>query len=319
VLKVKFWGVRGSVPTPLSTPELEGKIEVALLKAKPLDLKTPAAVRRFVKGLSAAERGTYGGNTACVSVSDGTDTVVLDAGSGLRELGRDLAADRVSFKSRPLHVFISHFHWDHILGFPFFAPSFVPGNQVTIYSPAFRAKKFFKIQHGDPFFPVELEHLGATLRFRTIHAAQRRQIGAFQISAVELAHPGGGLGYRLDSPDGSLVYLTDTEIEQASLAQTRRYLQFVQGADMAIVDAQYSVLETVEKRTWGHSSVFRFIDLFREARLKTLVMFHYDPSNVDAEIDDLQARARRYLRTVHPHPSFDVVAAMEGLELEVGR
>lgn len=319
MLKVKFWGVRGSIPAPLSAAQMQGKIEDALLQARPSDLKDRGAVRRFLEQLSAGVKGTYGGNTACVSITEGKHTVVFDAGSGLREFGRELMAKRVMFRGQPLSIFLSHFHWDHILGFPFFAPSFVPGNRITIYSPAFRARRYFKIQHGDPFFPVALEHLGATLGFRTIQEDAQRRVGPFKVRAIGLVHPGGGLGYRLDSPSGSVVYLTDTEIEQATLAQARKYAKFVECADLAIVDTQYSVLETVEKRTWGHSSVFRFIDLFRGAGVKTLAMFHYDPDSSDAAVDDLLDRAREYVGTIRLMSGLSIMAAMEGLEIEVGR
>ena len=283
MLRVKFWGVRGSIPAPLSADDIASKIDEALQEAVRRKVHTAAGARRYLKSLSTTQSGTHGGNTSCVTVSEGEEMLILDAGTGLRRLGQEMVAQTLP-GSRTLRLLLSHFHWDHLMGFAFFAPAFIPGNKIVVYTPKTQAKAYFQIQHGDPFFPVELEHMGAQLSFVAMQAGRKRKVGKFEVRSIPLLHPGGGLGYRIDGESGSVVYLTDTEMELKSPREIRRYANFARDADIAIVDSQYSVLETIEKLRWGHSSIFRFIDVLSDVGIRKLVMFHYDPATSDAEI-----------------------------------
>lgn len=321
VLRVKFWGVRGSIPTPLTADDIASKIDDALQEAIRRKVHTAAGAKRYLKSLSTTQSGTHGGNTSCVTVSEGDDMLILDAGTGLRRLGQEMAADtrQRQGQGQTVRLLLSHFHWDHLMGFAFFAPAFIPGNKVHVYTPKTQAKAYFQIQHGDPFFPVELEHMGAQLSFVAMQPGRKRKIGNFEVRAIPLRHPGGGLGYRIEGKSGSVVYLTDTEMELKSPKEIRRYATFVKDADLAIVDSQYSVLETIEKLHWGHSSIFRFIDVFSDVGVRKLVMFHYDPATSDAEIVRLVEDARKYARTVYPDSPVSVEPAVEGQEIQVRR
>lgn len=319
MLKVKFWGVRGSVPAPLSPDQIAAKIAAVLRDTVRRRVRTLAAADRYLGSLAKAQLGTYGGNTSCVTLAEDEDMVVLDAGTGLRRLGNDMARRSAAAQDEPIRLLLSHYHWDHIMGFPFFLPAFVPGNRITIYSPKGDARKYFQIQHGDPFFPVELEHMGARLEFITMHPGRKRKIGHFDVQAIRLEHPGGALGYRISGRSGCVVYMSDTEMELKTPAQMRRYAAFAAGADVVIADSQYSIYETIEKKYWGHSSIYRFIDLLHDAQVRTLVMFHYDPETSDEEITELLGSARVYLRKMYPNSKVRIAAAAEGEEMVLRR
>jgi len=301
----------------LTADEIASKIDEALEEAVRQKVRTPADGKQFLKSLSTTQSGTYGGNTSCVTISEGDEMLILDAGTGLRRLGQEMLAQGRPRQGQTVRLLLSHFHWDHLMGFAFFAPAFIPGNKITVYTPKSQAKAYFQIQHGDPFFPVELEHMGAQLSFVAMHAGRKRRVGSFEIRAIPLLHPGGGLGYRIDSESGSVVYLTDTEMELKSPRDIQRYAAFAKDADVAIVDSQYSVLETIEKLQWGHSSIFRFIDVFNDLGIRRLVMFHYDPATSDPEIVRLVDDARKYAKTVYPASRTAIEPAIEGQEIRI--
>lgn len=319
MLKVTFWGVRGSVPAPLSPQQIAAKTAVAVREAIRQKVRTQADLDTYLGSLTKAQGGTYGGNTACVTVQEQNEMLVLDAGTGLRRLGNSMARSSSAARDEPIRMLLSHYHWDHIMGFPFFPPAFVPGNRVVVYSPKGDARKYFRIQHGDPFFPVELEHLGAQLEFITMRPGRTRKIGHFSVRAITLRHPGGALGYRIDGTSGAVVYLSDTEMELKTPAQMARYAKFASGADIAIVDSQYSIYDTIEKKYWGHSSIFRFVDLLHDSGVRRIVMFHYDPETSDGDIADLLDSARTYAARMYPRSKVRIDAAAEDDEIVLRR
>jgi len=316
-LNIRFWGVRGSLPTPIQSDEMEDKIRAVLQKATPADIVTHESIDQFLARLSPAEKGTFGGNSSCVSVENGEDIVALDAGSGLRSLGQYLMRLGRKFAERPFAILLSHFHWDHIMGFPFFGPSFVSGNRILIYSAADEAKGYFQVQQTNPFFPVGLDLLGAELEFHRVPLEEPFAFGSFTVSALTLNHPAGSTGYRLNTDKGSVVYMTDTEIETTPIADLNKIGEFAQGADLAIVDSQYTILQTIEKIAWGHSTVYRFIDLLHDRDVRRVAMFHYDPQTGDEQIEEELEAARGYLRATYPDTKMEVLAAREGWCIEL--
>ena len=164
-MKVKFWGVRGSLPAPIPPPEIEEKIVQALCGASGVDLSDARSVRNYVKSLPYHQRATTGGNTSCVEVQGENTEIILDAGSGIRQLGIDLMQGPCGQGQGVIHLLISHTHWDHIMGFPFFTPAYAPGNQIIIYGRHPRIKERFQDQHHPDHFPVSLETMSADLQF----------------------------------------------------------------------------------------------------------------------------------------------------------
>ena len=317
IVKVRFWGVRGSLPTPIQSEEMEAKIRAALLKATADDVATPENVDRFLSGLSPAERGTFGGNTACVSVENDQDVLALDAGSGLRVLGQSLMKSGRAFAERPFAILLSHFHWDHIMGFPFFGPAFVPGNRVVFYSAADDARHHFYVQQNDPYFPVSLDLLGAELEFNQAPLEEPFACGSFTVSALKLNHPDGSIGYRVEAGDAAIVYMTDTEIETTPVGELEEIGRFAEGADLVVVDAQYTILQTIEKVAWGHSTIYRFIDLLHDRGVRRVAMFHHDPQTTDDEIIEELGGGRAYLNATYPEAGIELTAAYEGWEIDL--
>jgi len=287
-VRIRFWGTRGSIPSP-----------------------GPHTVR-------------YGGNTPCAELrtNDGR-RVILDAGTGIRALGRALATNGGALDT---DILLSHTHWDHVQGLPFFAPIFQSGNRVTIWAMAAldgTAERMVREQFGEAAFPVTFEELPATVAFRSMGDAFA--VGGLAIRTIPLRHPGGAIGYRFSedaSGAGALVYISDNELGaavmersgQAAYAQWyERLVEFARGAHTLVHDAMYTPEEYERHRGWGHSSDTKAVELAADAAIQRLVLYHHHPERSDDELDARVAvcRALAAARGV----TLDVVAAAEGLEL----
>jgi anti-anti-sigma factor len=256
-MKIKFWGTRGSIPTP-----------------------EPNAVK-------------YGGDTSCVEVRLGRSLFVCDAGTGVRRLGAQLSKDP-DWDGR-VHLFLSHTHWDHIQGFPFFAPVFQPGTRMTIYG-AFRADfrldECLEGQMSNLYFPVKMKELPAKIEFVEMIEESIEVEGA-TVMARALNHPQGCFGYRIDDGHHVVVYATDTE--PLADRTNDKLVELAQGADVLIHDAQYTPEEYARgKKGWGHSTWKDAVSVAMEAQVKTLVLFHHDPYHDDDAVDSLVLEARSF-------------------------
>jgi phosphoribosyl 1,2-cyclic phosphodiesterase len=283
---LKFWGTRGSIPTP-----------------------GPGTTR-------------YGGNTACLSITGAGRLVILDAGSGLRPLGHDLMVRR----DGPLKadILISHTHWDHIQGLPFFKPLSAPGNEFCIFGAAqndVRLEEILRHQMDPMVFPVPLTALAAKVQVTEVVPGDFT-LTDFQVSAYRLRHPGTTLGYRLTPRHSgrSIAYLTDNELGSGGdypVGPDWRsgLAAFLRGTHTLIHDAMYSEQIVQSRRGWGHSTPREAVELAGEAGVRRLVLFHHEPEHDDDAIDRLLEDTRTFAsRTV---PGLEVDAAAEGLELSL--
>jgi phosphoribosyl 1,2-cyclic phosphodiesterase len=279
VAKLSFWGVRGSTPTV-----------------------DPSTWR-------------YGGNTPCLELiaPDGTQ-FILDCGTGLRMLG-NRATSPSRGGSPETHIFVTHYHWDHIQGIPFFAPLYSENNEFHFYS--FRSKclgrdslrQVFEAQMAVPYFPVDMSAMNARRKFKEVDGGETFRIGENKITAGWLNHPQGCLGFRIDTPAGSVVYATDNEPGDAKLDKSLREL--AAGADIFINDAQYTPEQLAgPRRGWGHSSWLDGTRIAREVDAKTLVLFHHDPDSTDRMVDTILKHAREEFGSVF--------AASEGMVITLG-
>lgn len=282
---VTFWGTRGSIPTP---------------------------------GVHTAR---YGGNTSCVAVSGARDQlVILDAGSGIRLLGRELM--RVASMPMNLDILLSHTHWDHIQGLPFFQPLNTKGNSVRIYGAAQAGVPLEEIldRQMDPVvFPVPLKALAADLRITEVVEGQF-EIDGFLVETFRLRHPGTTLGFKLVPAKGgrTMAYLTDNELGSGGSYDVppdwrRELVRFLGGVDTLIHDGMYSEAMIESRAGWGHSTPEQAVQLASEARCRRLVLFHHEPENDDGAIDALVVGARSYAAV--RAPGLAVEAAMEGMSL----
>ena len=291
--RLRFWGTRGSIPSP-----------------------GPTTVR-------------YGGNTPSIEVRTPTGSLVLlDAGTGIRELGRALIT-RASGSPITGDIFLTHAHWDHIQGIPFFAPAFQRGNRFTIWgakSLAASIRRVVRDQMSPVVFPVAFEELAATFDFREL-SDERHNSDGFDVRAFAVRHPGGALGYRFAgrtadgrSRDSAFVYISDNELRAGdpSAASDRwrtKLVEFIRGSRVLIHDATYTEEEYETHRGWGHSTYGDAVALALESGVETLVLFHHSPDRSDDELDarlaDCRAATARSGRTLR------IIAAAEGMELEV--
>jgi DNA-binding response OmpR family regulator len=294
-LSVSFWGTRGSIAAPGPTTTL------------------------------------YGGNTSCVEMRSGQDVLVFDAGTGIRELGLALAKE---FRSRPLtvHLFISHTHWDHIQGLPFFVPAYSPGTTLHVYGSAGQGRSLEGLLRGQmqtDYFPVALGDLVSSLQIHEYQGAPF-QVGDTTISATYLNHPGMTLGYRVERAGRTVVYATDHEPYRSTLEVGSRradagkefgralddaFAAFVQGADLYIGEAQYTDEEYPGKVGWGHSSLSATVEVALQGSVKALALFHHDPMHSDEVVTAMELLAKEII--AERGGSLWCFAAREGQTVEV--
>jgi phosphoribosyl 1,2-cyclic phosphodiesterase len=294
-VKVTFWGTRGSIPTP------------------------------------GPRTRQYGGNTSCVEVRCGRDILIFDAGTGIRELGLALMQE-FSGKPMTLHLFISHTHWDHIQGFPFFVPAYQATTQLHVYGSPGQGRPLEKLLMGqmDPdYFPVAFGDLQSAVHVHEFRGADFR-IGEATISAMYLNHPGMCLGYRVSHGGRALVYATDSEPYRTILphvgqrgeegrefgqALDEELVRFTAGADLYIAEAQYTDEEYRGRIGWGHSSLSATVEVALKAGVRALALYHHDPMHTDEVVSDMLRQAEREIAA--QRSPLRCFAAAEGRVVEV--
>ena len=318
-MRVRVWGTRGSIPTATTATALRRKLVAALTQAIGRGLDTPDRVEAFVDNeLDFTIRHTYGGNSSCVQLESGGDEYVLcDLGSGVRAFGNHVLASRRGSPGM-FHVFMSHTHWDHILGFPFFMPAYIPGNKITIYGCHAWLEEAIRRQHGAPSFPVEWERLGAEIRFVHLEPGRPYDLAGFRVSAKKQHHTGDSYGYRFERQGRTVVYSTDSEHKLDDPAIAQAFVEFFRDADLVIFDAQYSLAEAISiKEDWGHSSNVVGVELCQLARARHLCMFHHEPTYDDETIAAVLAETRRFEEITRGDHVVQVSSAWDGLELDL--
>ena len=311
---IQFWGVRGSLPTPLNTDQLISKISAIVQRISPADLENADTREHFIQNLPELLTSTVGGNTACVEAVNASGTeFILDAGSGIRLLGKKLA----KAKTNVIHIFLSHFHWDHIQGLPFFDPIYNPSVEIHFYYPGDKIREHLAMQMQSPFFPVPLESCTKKMFFHDISQTKTFFIDGTEISWQQMNHPGKSYAYSFVDPGCKFIYATDTELRQEDLSLSNPNIPFFRGADVLILDAQYTVEEAFIKENWGHSSFNRTIDFSVARDVKNLYLFHHDPTYSDKKIDRILSSARWYLDYIGKTSKMNVYVASEGKYIEI--
>jgi phosphoribosyl 1,2-cyclic phosphodiesterase len=319
-IPVRFWGTRGSLPAPLGASAVRAKIRDALFAARNRRLTTAEAIDDFIdRDLPFAVKGTYGGNTSCIEIVTGGDEHLLcDLGSGLREFGNHMLARHGPARPQCFNVFLSHMHWDHIMGFPFFAPAYIPGNRIRIHCCHQTVQEAMLRQQSAPCFPVLFGSLGATIEFVEIEPGIEYQVAGFRVTAIKQFHEGDSYGYRFSRGGKAIVYSTDCEHKARVLDASYPFVQFFKNADLLIFDAMYSLAEMVSvKEDWGHSSNIIAVELAQLAQVQRLVLFHHEPAYDDARIERVFGETVRYEEISRAGHKVEVISAYDGLELAV--
>ncbi len=314
-IRLLFCGVRGSIPSSPSSQELEEKLFWILKDARKYNLDDDEAIRAYLDSLPLHRKSFVGGNTSCVYLRINGKHIVLDAGSGLRPLGEMLMKAEFGKGNGELHLFLSHTHWDHIMGFPAFLPAYRSGNKIFIYGVHNSLEYRFSTQQEDEFFPVSLSAMGAKIEFVQLRKDEDMTIADIRISNRMLNHPGGSFGYRLDYNGRSIVYATDSEYKNLDQDTLHRYVEFFQNADVLIFDSQFTIEESIEKENWGHSTSIQGVNFAKEAGVKSLFLFHHDPAYSDAKLQQILDDAINYIRLDGDASKLNIVLARDGLEI----
>lgn len=286
-VRIKFWGVRGSIPTP-STNNIK-----------------------------------YGGNTPCVELQLPDNRLfILDGGTGIRELGKALSKDGRKLK---MNILLSHFHWDHIQGLPFFLPFYKEKNEITMYGMDLENAKLERAMSGQMesmYFPVKSHTLSAHIRFKKL-CQGANDIEGIDVGTMHLNHPGQCMGYVFNVGKKRICYFTDnelvpkwvnkTDVKDYNLNIREKILNLISGADLLIHDAQYTNEQYKTRIGWGHSPLSEVIKLAHDAKVKTLVLFHHDPDHTDDDIDILVANCKEMIK--NSYHAMECLAAHEGLEI----
>jgi phosphoribosyl 1,2-cyclic phosphodiesterase len=318
-VRVRFWGTRGSIPVALTSADIRDKVAEALYRADGRRFASVGEAHEFaVKHLDFSLTHTFGGHSPCVELETGAQEYwVCDLGSGARPFGAHVMA-RQSGKPATVNVFMSHVHWDHIMGFPFFGPAYVPGTHIRIHGCHDVIEQAFRLQQAPPCFPVEFSQLAADIEFVKLAPGRAHEISGIQVTPTPQMHSGESFGYRFEVGGKVVVYTTDSEHKLENRAQTERFVRFFQDADLVVFDAMYSLADAISvKADWGHSSNIIGVELCQMARVKHLVLFHHEPAYDDATIEGVLRETRRFEELTRGTQALQISAAYDGLEIDV--
>ena len=334
-MRVRIWGARGSIPTPLRPEEIKEKFVLAVLGMANMadeDLKQrlvtalfqqdeaadPAialkiqrqVVESYLDRLPGLLGSTASGNTPCVEIQVDQDLFIIDAGSGIRDLGLELMQGECGQGKGVIHLLFSHPHWDHIQGFPFFRPAFIPGNQIFIYS-VHDLEAVLRRQQEPVNFPVSVDYMQADMTFIRIKPEETLEFGDLRIRCIRNEHPGDSYAFRFEKGNRTFVYASDAAYPAG--LDLRPYLNFFAEADVLIYDAQFTQRESDEKEDWGHSSSFVGVEMAQQAGVKKLVLFHYDPTYSDSDLERILEDTLRFQQSQYADQTpVEVMMAVEG-------
>jgi len=313
-MNIHFWGVRGSIPTPIAPSRIKSKISAILEQVTPEDIVDAESRERFLAGLPPWLFGTVGGNSSCVSVTfeDTGECLVFDCGSGMRDLGT--AQTNEKRKASRFHVFLSHFHWDHLQGLPFFGPAYNPLAKIDFYSPVAELERFLSGQMVYPYFPI---HLDAMTAKKTFHLLKDEiKISGRAVSFKKMNHPGDSYSYCVNENGKRFIYATDTELTSGDFVKNDENSAYFKDADMIVIDCQFTPGEAVDKNNWGHSAFSVAVDFAVNWNIKHIVMFHHDPSYDDHKLFGILQSARWYLERMNLK-GIELTMACEGMEISL--
>jgi phosphoribosyl 1,2-cyclic phosphodiesterase len=271
-------------------------VKSALWDARDKKFADLEAVDAFLDTLPHSARGTYRANTSCLQIeADTEEYIICDAGTGLRDLSQHLGSDPAP---ATYHIFISHLHWDHIQGFPFFAPAYKPDNRIVFHGFHESIEKIIRQQMDAPCFPVSFEAMQAKIEFDIRENGASFDVGDVHVSTIMQQHPGDSWGYRFDKNGKRIVYSSDSEHGPEAKEPNYRFIQFFEDADVLIFDGQYTVEEaTNEKKHWGHSDHMTAVEIAARAKVEHLIIFHHEPAYSDADIEAIHHDSLRYCKT----------------------
>jgi phosphoribosyl 1,2-cyclic phosphodiesterase len=324
-LRVKLWGVRGSLPAPHPPEYLQEIILSTLQKFSEAKKVLPNLSPQDVLMSASPALGGYGGHTASFEVSTFSTQVFIDGGSGIRRAGEKLMLGPCGAGRGEVHILMTHFHWDHLIGLPFFTPIFVPGNKIHFYGVQKDLEENIRRVFQKPNFPVEFSQLASKIEFHTLAPRKTFRLGDIEITPYQLDHPDECWGYKFVSGGRVLSHCVDSETTRVSREELGPDLPLFENVDVMIFDAQYTFLEAAERINWGHGSGPVGIDIALREKIKRVLFIHHDPAATDEKIALAEQQTRGYYENVlaamksqnKPFQELDWVFAREGMVVDI--
>jgi phosphoribosyl 1,2-cyclic phosphodiesterase len=324
-MRIQVWGVRGSLPSPLSPLAVERRIENVLQDFVSRGHQTKEEIKPFLATLTPGQLGGYGGNTPCIEVNTPETQIIIDCGSGIRSLGAELMKGPCGHGQGRLHILMTHFHWDHLIGLPFFLPLYVPGNEIHFYAVQPELPTVISTLFRRPFFPVEIAQLHSGIHFHRLEPRAPIRLGDLEVTPYQLDHPDPCWGYRIEGDGKAFSHCVDSETTRFSREELGPDLPLYQNVDLLIFDAQYGLIESIRKENWGHGSATVGIDLAIREGIRRILFMHHDPAAHDESVTQTEIETRRYYenqrkqfsRSQKPFVEVDWGFVTEGMAIEI--
>jgi phosphoribosyl 1,2-cyclic phosphodiesterase len=292
-MKVKIWGCRGSLPSPVPPHLVEERIR-KILRDFSLTARDSACADKFLSEYKPWQIGGYGGHTACIEVSTPTTQLIIDGGSGIRRVGNNLLKGPCGLGKGEAHILFTHFHWDHIVGLPFFTPLFIPGNNIHCHAVQPDLQEMFEHVFKKPYFPVPLKDLGANIHYHSITPREAKMFGDIKVTPYQLDHPDPCWGYKFEHDGKVFSYAVDSEVSRMSREEMGADLPLYQNVDLLLFDAQYTFKEVTERINWGHGTAPVGLDIAMRENVKSIYFMHHDPAASDEKIASAEEQTMEY-------------------------
>ncbi|HOO71380.1 MAG TPA: MBL fold metallo-hydrolase [Spirochaetota bacterium] len=313
---IKLWGVRGSICAPLTNREYRSKISRIIEHTLQKKNSSSSNTNEIIEALPDSLKYLYGGNTTCAAVtSDSGKTYILDCGTGIRELGYEMMKGDCASGKGVVDIFLTHNHWDHLQGLPFFTPLYIKGNKINFYSPYPDQKQYLIQQMDPPFFPAPFEGTASEKNFITLEKGINLPLKLEKDLIVDihpLKHPNGCHAYRFRQNGKTFVFATDCEFTGESLEMGGPEMDFFNHTDLLVLDSQYTLDESFTKFDWGHTSFTMAVNCGVRWKVKNLVLTHHEPSYSDDKLQENYMAALEH-RKYNDSDSMNIYMAREGM------
>jgi len=315
VMKVKFWGVRGSLPSSATVAETKDRFVSLLTSFVNSGYKTVSDIEKFVHKLSPIDINGYGVATTCVEVSSDDKRLIIDGGSGIKYLSDEML--KQPNDDNEYHILMTHFHFDHILGLPFFHPHFKAGAKIRYYAVQNECEDVIKSLFNKPVFPVGYDLLKSDIEFITLKPHQKVQINGFDVTPYLLDHPDPCYGFRVEKDGKSYGHAVDTEAVRVTEFALGEDAGLYKNVDLLFIDAQYLEEMMTTKKGWGHGTFQRAFNLSHRLGVKQVFLAHYDPSDSYADIQGYKIKAQEVFERDFKNAKFIWNLAYESQEIEL--
>ncbi len=318
-MKIKYWGVRGSLPSAPMPQDWGPHFQRQLMQALHESGGDPNKAMQLLQSRPVQIMGGYGTATTCVEIQTTSSQLIIDGGSGIRSLSEDLLSP-VRPQRRKFHIYMTHFHWDHVIGLPFFAMHFMKGMEVHYYAVQENLEELIRGVFKRPYFPIAFEELRAKIFFHKLEPRKKFTVEDFSLTPYMLDHPDPCWGLRVETGGKAYAHCVDSEVIRQTAEELGQDLPLYTNADLMYFDAQYTVPELAEKQNWGHSASQIGIDLALQENIKHVLFAHHDPGAGLESMVDLKKQTADYVQKKMQQSGIQSLVwdfAHEGLEINL--